>query len=839
MLVTVLFLSACGGTKDEPPQNGGTPESTMTETSDGLPDVQQNNDSAADSVIDYASAIPAGRTSVTPQRFGRDSRAVRAQMLLFGENGGWGWSNNGRIVGGAAMDFRAEFGFYGSLEEAEKDGFPEGFMPDDMQIANFLFMINPEEECGDAYAVTIADARIETVTGKTIELSGLNGYYGAQSGSVNLGQAAAEELQKLTVAELRPTEAGSAFFKARILVEFSETAVDLDLAEEAIAAGGYFLYGNTLTLRDFQYDGTLTVNSPIQLIIKGDCRIETLVLNEDTLVSRWAYGSLTCSHLEGAERILLDETCNSTGMSETGSAYIIAFDRNRIVTQGDRDEADGSYDFDWRDSNSQWQQDCLAAIAANRTAQVSLNIIDSDGTPVTDAFVTWKLANYDYKFSPGLDADEFLDPVTNEFPWWAYQARLSLSSNFGIAYSSLRWENFDNESSEYSFDYSERGNVAFLNASLENGRKIGIEIALHPLVYPSFDKLLEGNDNRVLYQRLAEYVLSAEFDGEVFNEMIKEHIAETVTAYADHINCFAVSNEPYYWTDFMWLIAGDITAEQIASWTAGEAATEAKMNALLRHIRELGLPDAAFQATIINGWAQEAKEAWVAAGKNPEELILFINDNCCMYNESEYETGHYAYYYEVVKELSLLPDNLITMVGLQMANESRHECSPTHLIDMMDAFDALGMKVIVTEFNYYVDHIEGTPLGGDSYKTTGCSSETEKELMYDYAYGMLLAAYAHTASFGFVSTGYPSGQAGFFYSCYEAAISPMGEAYSDLVDRLWYVRDGSDVSQEGTVDAGALPFGTYILTIDNGQGRYYAELHVDGSRTEYTIWLQP
>lgn len=851
MTACTILLCACGE-KDagEPPAEsaegasaGNAPENTAETSADGTSkesaDVKQDDGSVADRIPEDGSLVEADTKNATPQRFGGDSRGVNVQVLVFGENDGWGWSQSDRIDGDAAMELRMEFGFDNSEEEAAASGFPQAFIPDGTPISSFLCTVNPEDECTDSYTVTITDAGIETFEGKVIELPSLNGCYRNLTGSNEVSQAWADEFEQMVVEEVRSKGTEKSFFRATILVEFSDKkALNLGLSEDSIEAGTYFLDGNTLTLWDFQYNGTLTADEPLQLIIKGDCAVDGLVLHADTQVSRWAYGSLTCNHLEGAEQITFDTTCNSTCLSETDGSYAIVFDERHISTTGDRDEAKGIYDFEWRNSNAKWQQDCRAAITEVRMQPVSLSVTDSQGVPLTDAAVSLKLANYNYKFSAGLGANIFLDLETGGLPQWLYSTSLKLSGNYGVTYSSFLWENFDNTSSEYSFAYSADGNAAFLNDSMEIGKQIGIEVALQPLVYPSFEKI-QSNENMELYNRLAEYVLSPDFDGEEFNEIIKAHITEAVMAYAENVNCYAVVNEPYYWTDFLQLVAGGITVEQIAAWTAKASTTEAKINALLKQIKQMERPDAALWASVINDWAHTAEEAWVSAGKNPEDLILYVNDCCCMYDDSEYEQGHYAYFYEIINELAKLPDNRITMVGLQMAGSSDHKCAPTHLIDMLDAFEALGMKVIVTEFNYRIDHVEWTPLGGNCYHTYGCSSRAEEELMYDYAYGMLLASYAHNASYGFVSTGYPSGQAGLYYSCYSNDISPMGEAYSDLVDKIWYVHRDCSLSENGMFDAGTLPLGTYILTIDTGTDRYFAELCIDGSRTEYTIRLQP
>lgn len=732
---------------------------------------------------------------------------------------------------------------------------------DDMQLyQHFVSMSVKNAEESIAVSVTLSGSYLLLQNGSKIDLSGdFDGTYRKTENETEINYPNVNN-QSLTAEQCR-----NAYFCADVFVSFSsvKNVTFSDVAsfqgQDAMPQTCYYGYDdNVITLADLNTTNDLTITgsdkvSDIKLVIKGDCSIGNLNVQCPVSICRQAYGTLKGKSINctGSGSIVYDSQYNATVEKETGEGFSIQFDENKEnMSVSETEEKDNKYNFSWRHRNNADYQTALANIEKNRKKQVDISVTDQKGQPIENATVKLYLKNYDYYFGQNF---------------------YTIPTNFWIAFDDFEWGQYDNsyegdKDNTYSFDKSGVGNTNYVRDKVCANRENGIETAAQPIIYPSFSTLYsystEGKyDN---YDKVVGYVLSEEYTPEGFSDLIRDHIREEMKSYAGAVRIWCVVNEAYYSNTFFQLIYGKdgsgYTKENIET-ILSEGITNGKINSdatnkdkidyLESYLKGQDLVDPTEVGKIIAGWCQVAQDAWDATitedcGYTSEDLILYVNDAVLPNASKQYEKQHYEYQLKLNRALSDSENYtggkvLVKHVGSQMAIWGEDErLTPSEVLQMIDDNGDANLKTITTEFNYWVSNPESTTSDastyGSDYYITGCSSEAEREYMYDYLYYILTAAYSDANSAGFSSTCYPHGQLGLCYR--DNTISPLGEAYMDLVMGEWNTSDVVNVKNGKGVTATSLSYGTYAASVEIDGITYQREVSIHSGTENVSITVE-
>ena len=732
-------------------------------------------------------------------------------------------------------------------------------------IFNYFFLSTQmsDELENETYTISIEDAGIKQADGTFMPLDALNGVY-TESGTAIV---CADDTKQTTVSDIT-----GGFFCATVLVIFSEKEetklTDIVEPDGTLPADWYYsVDDNTIILEDFVFDGTFSVvgNSRypvINLVLKGDCRIDKLVISCPVNIRRYAYGSLTVEEyiLNDGGSITYDSVYNRTRLTQSGTSAVFEFDGSVTdMTQSELEEKNNTYNYPWRHKNADWYSRAMAEMEKNRTAKLNLQLTDINGYPIQNGNISLIQTDYDYAFGFGTEAATYLDPDTGEMPAYVLEPR-TFGINTAIFYTSFLWQYFDSSNPDvYDFSKTDYGNVAFVKDAVLSAREAGIEVSGQTLLYPSFNKLNDNPLSSETYDTVAAYVLSEEYTPRGFKELINRHISEEITEYAGIVFDWAIVNEAFYSTDFFKLIYGTdgsgITREQIAAVTGNAGTNEAKLNALVAYLNTVELTPAEEAAKLIAEFAETAQAAWDATvtadcGYTSEDLSFYYNDAPYRGNNTLGEEGHYDYVLQLAAELAK-PGTyrngkvLVDRVGIQYPGTKGYISSPEELWTTLEEFETVGQRVWLTEFCYWVNNPvsmygDNTKWYGEAtpgYRTTGIASQAEKEFLYDYTYFILTALYAHSDSAGIVSTGYPHGQIGaqFYFNGVEKEVTPLGEACIQLIKNEWMSSEKVTTDSVGRAATGPLHYGTYRVTVTVGDYTYTDSIRVEAGNTDLTI----
>ncbi len=524
------------------------------------------------------------------------------------------------------------------------------------------------------------------------------------------------------------------------------------------------------------------------------------------------------------------------------------------LTVEELDELSGMYDYDWRHKDAEWRLKAQQMIENNRKGRLSLNIIDGSGKPITGAKVTVKQSDYDYQFGASCSISGILNKDGSISTY--FDVLQSMGVNSIIDYTGIAWENyFDDGDTNTTFEYDQSGagDVDYISAAVKAARKNEVQFTAQVLVYPSFSKVRSNNSQYPQnYDDLVAYVLSNNYTPEGFKQLIKDHVKKVVTSYAGVINNFCVVNEAYFSRDFFKLIYGTdgtgISRETIATVTKGSATNDSKITALENWLNtNVDLVPAGISAKYVAEFSDSVQEAWIEAGCNPDELTLYYNDAPNKFNDNR-KGEYYKYVTDLAKELAK-PQNykggkvLIDKIGFQFADWGYDTLSPNEIWSILDEYEAIGLPIFVTEFNYWVDNAMSSNNSkytdyGRLFVTSGCNSKVEKQFIKDYTEAVMTALYVHKNSRGIMASCYPNGQIGYFYNWSTDGLTPMGEAFSELVQSKWLTPEQIGTYRSGKYIIANAALGKYNVTVKYGNVTKTFKVDLSSKTTTYTLDME-
>lgn len=524
------------------------------------------------------------------------------------------------------------------------------------------------------------------------------------------------------------------------------------------------------------------------------------------------------------------------------------------LTASELDELTGMYDFDWRHKDTAWRSEAQKMIDTNRKGTLTLSITDGSGKLLDGARVTARQTGYAYEFGANCDAGGVLTPEGDDAEYFKVLKKMGVNSI--IDYNSILWENYfdDGKSNDtFDFDRSSGGDVDFVSAGVKTALQNNVKFNAHVLVYPSFSFMQTNSLCSDNYDDLVEYVLSDKYSPEGFKKLIEAHIKQVVKSYAGVIKSWNVVNEAYGSNkSFFVLIYGmdgtGISRSTIQSVTKDYATDNEKIAALEGWFKS-NVPciPASAAGKYIAEFCDAAQQAWVEAGCKPEELVLNYNDFATKVNDFNSQGEFYSYVTQLAKELAN-PANykggkvLTDRIGFQFGDLNCETLSPEEIWSILDEYEGIGLPIWSTEFNYWLDNpmSDHSRLSdyGTSYSTTGCGSKAELEFIHDYGEAVITAMYAHRNSRGIYATSYPSGQIGYFMGFDFSRISPMGEAFQELVGKKWHTPDQSGTASGGKFSIKNAALGTYEITVTYGKITKTFSVDLSKKSNTYTLELE-
>ncbi len=430
------------------------------------------------------------------------------------------------------------------------------------------------------------------------------------------------------------------------------------------------------------------------------------------------------------------------------------------------------------EADAPWRAEAAQRIDAIRKADLAVHVVDALGNPVPGAMVHVQQTQHEFGFGSAVTANRLRD---NNPQYATYKAKVAELFNIATIENNLKWPAWEGE---WGSNFTQQGADAALDWLVDHD----IVARGHVMVWPGASNL--PADLRALLEGGGTYTPAQQ---QIIRDRIAGRIAEVGAFGEGRISAWDVVNEPRANHDVMdALPEGD---DAMIDWFHQAAAAAPSAKLFLNEYNILasgGATDSASQNLL-----ESQLEALLAGGAPVGGVGL---------------QGHFG-------------DDSLT--------------GPEQLWQILDRYDALGLDIQVTEFDY---------------------TTTNEELQAAYLRDFYTAMFAHEGvsdvlMWGFWEDALWSPEAALFRSDWSAKAA--GEAYMDLVFNQWWTdeRASSDSGAEATVRAFkgrhdvSAAFGgstttaqtllsdggaTLTLTLDFLLGDYNRDGVVDAA--DFTLW---
>lgn len=381
-----------------------------------------------------------------------------------------------------------------------------------------------------------------------------------------------------------------------------------------------------------------------------------------------------------------------------------------------------------------WRTQAAAQIDQIRKADLSVSVVDLSGAPVPGALVHVAMQQHEFGFGSAVQAFRLRD--TN--PQHAqYKAKVAELFNVATFENDLKWQPWEGE---WGSQFTKQGALNAMNWLAQQG----IDARGHVMVWPGADNLPAD-----IRQMLSD------------NDLTPTEQQTVRTRIANHIANI-----------------GATTYGKISDW---DVINETRTNNDL--MRELSEGNQAMTT-----WFQQAAAA-TAPGTG-----LYINDYNIL---NRWGRGaNRSQYFNTIQ--SLQNDGApITGVGFQGHFTEADIVGPEEVWQVLDQFQALGLNMQVTEFDF---------------------DTTNEQLQADYTRDFMTAVFAHEGMDAFIQWGFWEGahwrpNAAMFRN--DWSIKPSGEAYLDLVFDEWWTDEHASAGPNGAATVRGFK-GDYEVTASAG-----------------------
>ena len=365
-----------------------------------------------------------------------------------------------------------------------------------------------------------------------------------------------------------------------------------------------------------------------------------------------------------------------------------------------------------------WRAQAAAQIDAIRKADLNVNVVDLSGAPVPGAAVHVAMQQHEFSFGSAVRAHRLRD---NNPQHAQYKAKTAELFNLATLENDLKWQPWEGE---WGSQFTKQGAINALNWLAQQG----IGGRGHVMVWPGADNLPAD-----IRQMLSD------------NDLTPAEQQTVRTRIANHIANI-----------------GAATYGKVVGWDViNETRTN---NDLMRELAEGN------QAMVT--WMQQAAEA-TAPGTD-----LYINDFGILnsWGRGANRNG----YFNTIQELQ---DNgaPVTGIGFQGHFAEGDIVGPEEVWQVLDQFQALGLDMQVTEFDF---------------------DTTNEQLQAAFLRDFMTAVFAHEGMDAFIQWGFWEGahwrpNAAMFRN--DWSIKPNGEAYLDLVFNEWWTDEQSSADANGVL----------------------------------------
>jgi GH35 family endo-1,4-beta-xylanase len=428
------------------------------------------------------------------------------------------------------------------------------------------------------------------------------------------------------------------------------------------------------------------------------------------------------------------------------------------------------------ETDAPWRTQAAAQIDQIRKADLSVSVVDLSGSPVPGAAVHVAMQQHAFGFGSAVQAFRLRD--TN--PQHAqYKAKVAELFNVATFENDLKWQPWEGE---WGSQFTKQGALNAMNWLAQQG----IDARGHVMVWPGADNLPAD-----IRQMLADNDLTPA-EQQTVRTRIANHIANIGAATYGKISDWDVINETRTNNDLMRELSEGNQA--MTNWFEQAAAATSPGTGL--YINDYN---------ILNRWGRGANRS------------QYFNTIQSLHNDAAPITG----------------------VGFQGHFTEADIVGPEEVWQVLDQFQALGLDMQVTEFDF---------------------DTTNEQLQADFTRDFMTAVFAHEGMDAFIQWGFWEGahwrpNAAMFRN--DWSMKPSGEAYMDLVFNEWWTDELSTANSSGaasvrgfkgdyevtasaagesvTVDATLSDGGeTLTVVVPMLVGDYNSDGAVDAA--DYTVW---
>lgn len=324
---------------------------------------------------------------------------------------------------------------------------------------------------------------------------------------------------------------------------------------------------------------------------------------------------------------------NILGEYNGSNPFDISFDR--VIVS---DSAPTPPAYPGAEPNAPWRTEAAARIAANRMANLQVNVTDSLGNAVSGANIAVEMIEHEFGFGSAVVGWRLRD---NDPAHDAYKQKVDELFNLATIENNLKWPPWEGEWGSSFTQQGAQNAITWLAGQ-------GIDVRGHTLVWPGYDNLpisvkniLDGAPLNATEQTALRNVIAA-------------HIAEVGGTFAGQLSAWDVINE--------------------------ERANHDLMDNLSEG--DLAMVD----------WFHQAQSADPSSAR-------YINDYGILSSGGGTNTSNQQEYYNTI-EFLINNGAPIDGIGFQSHFSESSLTGPEQLWDILDQFQQLGLDMQITEFDF-------------------------------------------------------------------------------------------------------------------------------------------
>lgn len=359
--------------------------------------------------------------------------------------------------------------------------------------------------------------------------------------------------------------------------------------------------------------------------------------------------------------------------------------------------------------NAPWRAEAAARIDAIRKADLTVQVTDSAGYPLQGATVGVAMQQHEFGFGSAVTAVRLRD---NNPAYGTYQEKVQQLFNIATIENNLKWPPWNGE---WGNSFTQSGATAAVEWLLANN----IDVRGHNVIWPGYSNL-----PNTVKQILDGAPLDAT-EQAALRTAIANHIDDIAGTFAGKLADWDVINEVWDNHDVM------------DSLDEGNAA--------------------------MVDWFNRVRA-------NDPTATLYLNDYSILSTGGATNTAKQQFYYDT---LEYLKDQGAPIGGVGFQGHFGEDTltGPEQLWEILDRFEALGLDMQITEFDFGTD---------------------DEQLQADYTRDFLTAVFAHEGIDDFIMWGFWENahwrpNAAMYRS--DWSLKPNGQAFLDLVFNQWWTNE--------------------------------------------------